>query len=92
MATKLVLPKPITPIANAKEPAKLGVPKPPAPTTSVKSPMKMGSTAVKMPKAKKLGEATDKPSVFFKNEQNIRIKGVKALENFLHSVKNKNKA
>lgn len=71
-----------------KKPA---LPKPPAPTTSVKSPMKMGSTAVKMPKPKKLAGALDKPSLFFKNEDFDTIKhpSVRKLRDFLVRVKSR---
>lgn len=70
-------------------PKKPSLPKMPAPTTSVKSPMKMGSTAVKMPKTKTLAGPTDKPSLFFKNEEIDPIKhaSVRKLRDFLVSVK-----
>lgn len=70
---------------------KPSLPKPPAPTTSIKSPMKMGSTAVKMPKQKKLPGAFDKPSVFFKSEDSGGPKhpSVRKLKAFLETVKGK---
>lgn len=69
---------------------KADIPKPPAPTTSVKAPMKMGSTAVKMPKAKKLPAVGAKPSLFFKTENNEKKKnGVQALNDFIAKVKQK---
>jgi hypothetical protein len=39
------------------------------PSISIPNPAKVGSTAVKMPKAKSMPDATAKPSVFFKKEQ-----------------------
>jgi len=54
------------------------------------SPMKVGSQAtVKTAKAKKPGQATDKPSVFFKSEPDISS-GVDKLRIFLSNRKNKN--
>ena len=38
------------------------------PSTSVPNPNKAGSTAVKMPKSKKMPDAFGKPSLFFKSE------------------------
>ena len=39
-------------------------------STAIKNPMKVGNTgmAMKTPKSKKLPDATDKPSVFYKSE------------------------
>ena len=57
------------------------------------SPMKVGSQAVvKAPKAKKMGQATDKPSVFFgKNEQfkDIKKSSIENLRSFLEKVRNR---
>jgi hypothetical protein len=55
------------------------------------TPNKVGSQAVvKTPKASKMGQATDKPSVFFKkSEHGNNEKGVDKLRFFLESVKNK---
>ena len=57
------------------------------------SPMKVGSQAVvKSPKAKKMGQATDKPSVFFgKNEQfkDIKKSSIENLRSFLEKVRNR---
>jgi hypothetical protein len=39
------------------------------PSVSVPNPGKVGATNVRMPKAKSMPKATDKPSVFFKTEQ-----------------------
>jgi hypothetical protein len=38
------------------------------PSISIPNPAKMGSTSVKMPKPKRMPDATAKPSVFFKTE------------------------
>jgi len=64
-------------------------PKPPKPTTSVKAPMKMGSTAVKMPKAKKMADAFAKPSLFFKKEdfQGVKKPSIEKLRVFLEHVR-----
>jgi hypothetical protein len=46
-----------------------GLPKAAGNNPTVKSPMKVGtSLTVKTPKPKSMPDATDKPSVFFKNE------------------------
>jgi hypothetical protein len=51
-------------------------------------------SVVKAPKAKKMGQATDKPSQFFKAEQNqlIKHKSIKALNDLLMKVRSKPKA
>ena len=57
------------------------------------SPMKIGSQAVvKTPKAKKMGQATDKPSVFFgKSEgfKNIKKSSIENLRVFLEKQRSK---
>jgi hypothetical protein len=55
------------------------------------SPMKVGSQAVvKTPKAKQMGQATDKPSVFFKSlDAPEKSKGIDKLHSFLNKVKSK---
>ena len=83
--------------------ALIGAPKPPAssapaaPSAAVggkpiKSPMKVGtSLTVKTPKAKSLPDATDKPSVFYKNEDFSTIKHPSAqkLRDFLNKTRSK---
>jgi len=56
------------------------------PSTSIPNPSKVGSTAVKMPKSKKLPGALDKPSVFFKGEDfsNVKHSSVRKLRDFLN--------
>lgn len=60
------------------------------------SPTKVGSQAtVKQAKPKKMGQATDKPSVFFgKAEQNQEVKtnSIKKLSEFLTATRNKKKS
>jgi len=52
------------------------------------SPMKVGSQAVvKAPKAKKMGQASDKPSVFYKSE--FKKTSIENLRSFLEKQKNK---
>lgn len=65
--------------------------KPPKPTTAIKSPMKMGSTAVKMPKTKKLAGPFSKPSLFFKKEEfkDIKKPSIENLRTFLEAVRAK---
>lgn len=56
------------------------------------SPMKIGSQAVvKTPKAKKMGQATDKPSVFFKSEefQGVKKTSIENLRSFLEKQRSK---
>jgi hypothetical protein len=56
------------------------------------TPNKVGSQAVvKMPKPKKPGQATDKPSVFFKNEefQGLKKSSIENLRAFLEKQRNK---
>lgn len=56
------------------------------------SPMKVGSqAAVKTAKPKKMGQATDKPSVFFKSEEfkNVKKSSIENLRSFLEKQKNK---
>ncbi len=63
--------------------------------TNTATPNKVGSQAVvKTPKAKKMGQATDKPSVFFgKSEQyqGIKRESVKSLHSFLSNREAKKK-
>jgi hypothetical protein len=57
--------------------------------SNTSSPNKVGSQAVvKTPKAKSMGQAGDKPSVFYKSESDIS-KGVDKLRIFLQNRKNK---
>lgn len=61
---------------------------PASPKTS--SPMKVGEQAtVKMPKSKKMADATDKPSVFFKAEGASKKPSVENLRTFLGNKKQK---
>ena len=54
------------------------------------SPMKVGEQAtVKMPKAKKMADATDKPSVFFKTEEGSKKVSPGKLRTFLDNKKEK---
>lgn len=56
------------------------------------TPHKVGSQAVvKTPKSKKMGQATDKPSQFYKNEENqsVNMNGVQKLKTFLQNTKSK---
>ena len=56
------------------------------------SPMKVGSQAVvKSPKAKKPGQAMDKPSVFFKSEefQGVKRPSIHRLREFLEKQRNR---
>jgi hypothetical protein len=56
------------------------------------APNKVGSQAVvKSPKAKKMGQAGDKPSVFFKSEefQGIKKTSIENLRSFLEKTSNK---
>lgn len=61
------------------------------PSTSIPNPSKVGSTAVKMPKAKSMPDATDKPSIFFKNEKLDIAKrsSIEKLRLFLEHMKHK---
>lgn len=63
------------------------------PVPGVVSPMQASvGTAVKTPKAKKMGQATDKPSVFFgKSEEfkNIKKSSIENLRTFLEKQRNK---
>lgn len=56
---------------SVSAPSTPGLPKAAGNSPSVKSPMKVGTggSAVKTPKAKSMPDSTDKPSVFFKNEE-----------------------
>jgi hypothetical protein len=54
------------------------------------SPMKVGSQAVvKAPKAKKMGQDTDKPSVFFKSEKAVKGTSIGNLRTFLEKQRSK---
>lgn len=61
------------------------MPMPKAPGTDISNPAKVGSTAVKTPKSKMLPQPGDKPSVFFKTEQNTPLKrpSIQKLRDFL---------
>lgn len=75
-------PTAITPVPGVVSPA----------NNNTGSPNKVGSQAVvKAPKAKKMGQATDKPSVFYKSEQNQSFKkqSIKTLHEFLTKQKAK---
>jgi len=59
------------------------------------SPTKVGSQAVvKQAKPKKPGQATDKPSVFFKSEQKqeVKKKSIEKLSEFLTTARSKKKS
>ena len=64
-----------------------------SPTPAIGAPNKVGSQAVvKTPKAKGLGQATDKPSVFFgKSEEfkNIKKPSIENLRAFLEKQRSK---
>jgi hypothetical protein len=68
-----------------------GVVSPKSPNTAM--PSKVGSQAVvKVPKAKKMGQATDKPSVFFSKSEkfkNIKKPSIEKLRAFLEQQRNK---
>jgi hypothetical protein len=71
-------------------PAMPGLPKPEG--TTVKNPTKVGAgLTVKTPKTKSLPDATDKPSVFFKNEEFSGAKhpSVRKLMDFMQKAKSK---
>lgn len=54
------------------------------------SPMKVGEQAtVKMPKSKKMADATDKPSVFYKTENGSKKLSVENLRTFIENKKQK---
>jgi hypothetical protein len=54
------------------------------------SPMKVGSQAVvKTAKPKKLGQATDKPSVFFGKSEHFKKPSIQNLRDFLDKQRNK---
>lgn len=58
------------------------------------NPSQVGSQAVvKTPKAKQMGQATDKPSVFFKSENFVGIKqaSIENLRSFLERQREKRK-
>lgn len=81
-------------VAEELKKAFMGLPMPKTPKTpgAPPSPAKpTTSTAVKMPKSKKLPDATDKPSIFFKNEQNFEPKHttLRNLKTFLDNTKRK---
>lgn len=60
--------------------------------TGIKNPLKTGtSLVVKTPKAKKMPEATDKPSKFFKNEDigDVKRVSIQKLRDFLDKAKSK---
>lgn len=65
------------------------------PSNNSASPMKVGSQAVvKTPKSKKMGQATDAPSVFFKSEdfKNIKKPSIENLRAFLERNRSKKKS
>lgn len=76
-------PTPLTPVPGVISPK----------NQNTASPNKVGSQAVvKAPKAKKLGQATDKPSTFFgKSEQfkNIKKSSIENLRVFLEKQRQK---
>lgn len=76
-------PTPLTPVEGVISPTQ----------SNTATPNKIGSQAVvKTPKAKKMGQATDKPSVFFgKSEQfkNIKKSSIENLRSFLEKQRNK---
>lgn len=82
-------------IGGLKPTAVSSVPGVVSPTQSnVGSPMKVGTGAVvKAPKSKKMGQAGDKPSVFFKSEEFQRVKkpSIRKLVDFLEKQRNKKK-
>ena len=77
---------PLTPVPGVVSPTQ----------TNTAAPNKVGSQAVvKAPKAKKLGQATDKPSVFFgKSEEfkNIKKSSIENLRVFLEKQRRKRNA
>jgi hypothetical protein len=64
-------------------------------SSNTASPMKVGTGAVvKVPKTKKLGQATDKPSVFFGKKEDFKSIKKPSIENlrvFLEQQRNKKK-
>jgi hypothetical protein len=52
------------------------------PSVAVPNPAKVGSTAVKMPKSKKLADPFGKPSLFFKSED-VKQPSIQKLRDFL---------
>lgn len=58
------------------------------PSTSVPNPSRVGSTAVKMPKAKKMPDAFGKASLFFKNEElgTAKHTSIEKLRDFLKYI------
>lgn len=78
--------------ATPTAPKMPGVISPVQTSTSVKAPMKVGTQAVvKTPKSKKLPDATDKPSVFFKSEKvsNLKKSSIRKLRDFLERTRSK---
>ena len=61
------------------------------PKLTISMPKKLGNTAVKMPKAKKMPGALEKPSKFYKAEDVSEIKkpSIKKLQEFLANVKSR---
>jgi hypothetical protein len=60
--------------------------------TNTATPTKVGSQAVvKIPKSKKMGQATDKPSVFFKSEEfhGVKKPSIENLRAFLEKQRSK---
>ena len=77
-------PTAITPVAGVISPS----------NQNTASPNKVGDQAVvKTAKPKKLGQATDKPSVFFKAEENQVFKknSINSLQDFLSKARSKKK-
>lgn len=77
----------ITPVPGAPKPMAQNIAKPMAVGTS-------GEAAMKVAKPKKLGQAMDKPSVFFKKDQekqNVKKNGLQALNKFMENKKGKRK-
>lgn len=64
---------------------------PGAPAPVQKNPMKTGEQAAtaKTPKSKSMADATDKPSVFFKAESDIKKPSIQNLKTFLENSKQK---
>ena len=60
----------------------------PSISASVPNPSKVGSVSVKMPKSKKLPDATDKASVFFKSED-VKHPSIQKLRDFLANKSSK---
>lgn len=89
-------PNDIAALVGAPKPIPSGAPAAPSTAiggTPIKSPMKVGTggSAVKTPKAKGMPDATDKPSLFFKNEDFSSAKhpSVQKLRDFLNKSKSR---